>query len=114
MTLIGDRRISETVTDDPPPRLERRADRPGDVVAARGEEQQRLADRVPALGLAFEQQAADRLGSGRAARFARRQRVDPGASERLDKAPNLGRFPGPLPALDGNEFARGDVMRGGQ
>jgi hypothetical protein len=31
------------------------------VIAASGEEQQRLTDRVPTLGLALKQQAADRL-----------------------------------------------------
>jgi len=33
------------------------------MIAARGKEQQRLADRVPAVTVAFEQQTADRLGA---------------------------------------------------
>jgi hypothetical protein len=103
--LIGDRRIGKAVADDPPSRRERRLDQPRDVIASRRVEQQRLADRVPALGLALQQQAADQLGSRRTAGLARRLRGAAGARQRRDEERDLGRFPGPLPAFDGDEPA---------
>ena len=60
ITLIGQRRIGEPVAYHPDAPVERRLDQPDNVVAARRVQQQRLADRVPALGRAVEQQAADR------------------------------------------------------
>jgi hypothetical protein len=61
--LISERRIGKAVADDPPPRRERRSDRPRDVIASCRIEQQRFADRIPALALALQQQPADRLGA---------------------------------------------------
>jgi hypothetical protein len=75
------------------------------MITPRREEQQRFAHRIPALGVALQQQRADRFGAGRAAGLARRRRGDAAAAERLDKKRDLGRFPSPLPALDCDEFA---------
>ena len=87
------------------------------MIAPRRIEQQRLGNGIPALGVAAQQQAANVLGTGRAARLARAPGGDAGACEGPDKEPGLGRFPGPLPALDGDEtaarcpFARGAQLR---
>jgi hypothetical protein len=75
------------------------------VIAARGAEQKRLAERVPALGVAIEKQAADRLGRFGTAGLARSDGGDPAALERRQQEADLGRFAGPLPAFDGDETA---------
>jgi hypothetical protein len=103
MTLIGQGRIGEAVANHPFPAIERRTDQPRDMITSRGEKQQGLADGIPALAIAIEQQAADRLGAGRTARFARRPRGNAGTPERFDQERDLGRLPGPLPAFDGDE-----------
>ncbi len=75
------------------------------MVAPGGGEQERLAERVPAFGLAFEEEPADRLGAGGAARLAGGERGDAGAAERADQQGRLGRFARPLAALDRHEPA---------
>jgi hypothetical protein len=75
------------------------------VIAARGAEQKRLAERIPALGVTVEKQAADRLGRLRPAGLARSDGGDPTALERRQQEADLGRFASPLPAFDGDETA---------
>jgi hypothetical protein len=105
ITLIGDRRIGETIADDPSTRFEGGSDRPRHVIAARGKKQQRLAYRVPTLGIALQQQGAYRLSARRPARLAGRLCRDADAIEGGNKKGSLGRFPGPLPALERDEFS---------
>lgn len=105
VTLIGGRRIGEAIADDPGAGREGGTDGAGDMVAPGGAEQQRLAGGIPALAVAFEQQAADRLGAGRTTRLAGGERGAAGLPQRRDQERRLGRFPGPLAALDGDEFA---------
>jgi hypothetical protein len=106
MALIGQGRIGEAVGDDPGPGLERRPDRAEEVVAPRRADEQRLGDGVPPPGVAGDEQAADLLGAGRAARLARRDRGDSGAPQRLDEQPDLRRLSRPLAALEGDELGR--------
>lgn len=105
VALVGDRRIGKAIADDPLSRRQRRLDQTDDVIAAGGVEQQRLADGVPALAFAFEQQAADRFRPLGAAGLARLPYGNPGIPERCDEQADLGGFAGPLPALDGDEAA---------
>ena len=83
MTLIGECRIGEPIGYDPYSLREGRQDYSGDMVAPRGNEQQRFADRVPALALAFKQKPADRLGAGRSSRLASCPYWDPALAEGL-------------------------------
>jgi len=75
------------------------------MVTPRRTEQQSLADRVPTLGLAFQQQAPDRLSSRRAAGLAGALGADAGALQCRDKPFRLGRFAGALAALDSDKAA---------
>jgi len=78
------------------------------VFSARGVQQQRLAGGIPALAISLDQQLADCLGSGGAARLAGESGRNAGALQRGDQGLGLGRFPGPLPAFQRDEFsARG-------
>jgi hypothetical protein len=79
--------------------------------APRRHHEERLADRIPARGIALNEELADVLGGGRAARLARRQRVDPRARERGDEPRDLRRLAGALAALDSNEAAAAQCFR---
>jgi hypothetical protein len=81
------------------------------VLAPRGIEQQRLADRVPAFGLALDQQLTDRLGTGRASGLAGKPGGDAGALKCGDEELRLGRFAGPLPAFERDEISAGGQWR---
>jgi hypothetical protein len=86
------------------------------MVAAGGGEEERFADRIPTLVVSLQQQAANRFGARGPARFARAQGGDPGTLEPIEQQLRLGRFPGPLPALDRDQPAalRRMAGRGGQ
>lgn len=101
--LVGDRRISEPVRDDPLSRGERWPDRAPEVVPPRSADEKRLGDRVPAPGIAADEEPADLLRARRAAGLARGDRVYAGTVERLDEEPDLGRLAGALPAFEGDE-----------
>jgi hypothetical protein len=73
------------------------------MVAARGADEQRLGDGVPAARCAADEEIAELLGAGRAARLARRDRVDARAAEGLEKEPDLGRLAGSLATFEGDE-----------
>jgi hypothetical protein len=75
------------------------------VIASRRKEQQRFSDRIPALGIALQQQSTNCLGAPGAAGFTRSLSADPGPRQRLDEKRDLGRFTSALPAFDGDEFA---------
>ena len=61
IALIRQSRIGEAVAHHPTALVERRLDQPLDMVAPRRVKQQGLADRIPTLVGAVEQQPADRL-----------------------------------------------------
>jgi hypothetical protein len=85
------------------PARERRQDGLREVILARGGEQHRFRAGAKRLGSATEQDVADRLRAGRAARLARHQRFE---AERLQPAGeprDLRRLAGPLPALKRDE-----------
>jgi hypothetical protein len=75
------------------------------MIAARCVKQQRLADRVPALAVAVEQQPPDVLRAGRAAGLASALGGDAGARQRGDEQASLGRLTGALAAFDRDEAA---------
>ncbi len=102
-TLVGQRRIDKAVAYHPVPRSERRADQAGDMVGAGRSHEQRLGRRAPAVGLALDDQRADRLRPRRAARLARLDDVDPVFAQGAREERRLGRLAGPFPALKGNE-----------
>jgi hypothetical protein len=104
-TLIGERRIRETVADNPPAARQGRRDPPYDMVTPRRTEQQSLADRVPTLGLAFQQQAPDRLGSRRAAGLAGALGADAARCNAANKPFAWVDFAGALAALDSDKAA---------
>ena len=103
--LIGERRIGKAVAHDPHSALEGRPYQPRHMLASRRVEQKGLADRVPALLGAFEQQPPDRLRPLRAAGLARALGRDAGARQGRHEEIELGRLAGPLPALDRDEAA---------
>jgi hypothetical protein len=79
MALVGERGIGEAVAQDDLPRRQRRSDHALDVVAARGERQQRLGHPVHRLA---QQQLAQPLSERRAARLAGAERSAPCARSR--------------------------------
>jgi hypothetical protein len=78
--------------------------------AACGNHQQRLADRVPALGRAIEQKRADFVGALRAARLARRDRLFPRLGQRGYQQLLLRRLAGALSAFQRDELAAGQFF----
>src|SRR6516165_5825442 len=105
IALVCQRRVGKTIGDDPYALRESGRDQPGDVVVAGGDEQQGLADRVPALTLAFEQQSPDRLAARRASRLARLPYRDSSPLQRRHQPPDLRRLAGALAALNRDEPA---------
>ena len=103
--LIDAGRIGEAVAEHPVAGVERRPDHALDVVGARGREKHRLALDAELLGRPGKQQSPDRFGGRRAARLAGQGYVVPGRLQPLGKPPDLGRFAGPLAALEGDELA---------
>jgi hypothetical protein len=81
------------------------------VAAPRGDHEERLAQRIPALRRAIEEQLADVFGTGGAARLARAECGDAGLRQRLKQALLLRRFPGPFPAFQRDEFAATQFLR---
>src|SRR5215472_4638664 len=105
IALVCQRRIGKTIGDDPYALHESGGDQPGDMVVTGGDEQQGLADRVPALTLPFEQQSSDRLAAGRAPGLARLPYRDSSALQRRRQQPDLRRLASALTALDSDEPA---------
>jgi hypothetical protein len=75
------------------------------MIASRRIQQQRLGNRVPTLVAAVEQQSPDRFRPRGATRLTRALNRDAGPLQRRGKQLQLGRFPGPLPALDRDKAA---------
>src|SRR6185312_5358347 len=102
--LIGQRRIGEAVAQHPLPALERRPDGRGQVVAPGGDNQQGLAQRIPTLRIAFDQQLADLFGARRTAGLTRRDHRNAGAVQSLEEEAELGRFARALAAYSPGVF----------
>jgi hypothetical protein len=101
--LVGDGGIGVAVGDDPAAGVERRPDGADEMIAPRRGDEQRLGERVPAPRRTADEELAQLLGARRAARLAGRDRRDPGAVQRLDEAPDLGRLAGAFAAFKGDE-----------
>jgi hypothetical protein len=71
----------------------------------RRDHQQRLADRIPALGRTIEQQRADFVGPFGPAGFARRDRVFAGSGQSLDDQLLLRRLARAFPTFERDELA---------
>jgi len=101
--LIGACGVGEAVADHPGPALQRRADHPLHVVAARGVHQQRLGHRAPAVRVPTQDQVADALGARRTARFTAGDHLQALGLQACGEALDLGGFPRPFPAFEGDE-----------
>jgi len=73
------------------------------MLAPGGEVQQRLGRAVPALDRALDQELADRLGAGRAARFAGRHDTAAASLEPALEPRDLGRLACSLAAFKSDE-----------
>jgi hypothetical protein len=108
IALVGKGRIGKAVGDDPAPFGERRPDRALEMVAARRVDEERLGERVPPAGIAADEEFADILGPGRAARLARRRDRYSLLLQPLDEKAQLGRLAGAFAAFDRQEASRQD------
>ena len=106
--LIGAGRDPEAVGNHPAARVEIGRDELVDVVEPRRREQHRLGSRPPAFRAALQDQGADRLGLGRAARLARADGGDRAPAERRDQPLDLRRLADALAALEGDEARPAD------
>src|SRR5262249_40609298 len=70
IALIGERGIGKAIGHHPNPLSKRRRYQSSHMVASRGNQQERLTDRIPSIAVAFEKEPADRLGTGRSSRLA--------------------------------------------
>jgi len=104
--LVGARRIGEAVAEHEGAALERRADLRLEMVAPRRREQKRLGEPAERLCAAGQDGVADALGALRSAGLARRDDGDAARLKAACETVDLGRFPCPLPALEGDEAAR--------
>ncbi len=95
--LIDAGGIDEAVADHPFAVHQRRPDRRAHVIVARGREQDRLGLGAERLGDAGEQDVADDLGAGRAARLAREHDLDAERSSRSASAAAWVDLPLPSP-----------------
>ena len=75
------------------------------MVAPSGNQQQGLADRIPAIAVALEKELPDRLAARRSSRLARRPRWDLRSFKRCHEKPHLGRLAYALAALDRDKSA---------
>ena len=82
-TLVSERAVDEAIGKDPLPFVERGSDRPGDMVGARGREQERLGLGSPPILAAAEQQFANPLGAIASPGFASDDNVKTELAERL-------------------------------
>jgi len=104
--LIDPGGIGEAVAEDPAAGADRRFDDPGDMVGAGREKKVEFGQRQPFLGTPVEQQVTDRLRSRGAARLAGGETVDARGTQAAPEKFELGRFSGPLAALEGDEGRR--------
>ena len=100
--LIGERAVDEAVAEHPVARRRAPAGWSCATWSARAAAKSRAsASGRPAIVVAVEQQAADRLGAGASAGLAgRRPRSRPRAAQRLGQRLQLGRLADALPALE--------------
>ena len=107
VALIGHGRIGEAVRDHPLAFRQGRTHPRLQVLTARGEVQQRLGHRLPAPGLAGNQELADLLGARAAARLPGLDHLKAEVSQGFGEQADLGRLAGPFPAFEGDEFSFG-------
>jgi hypothetical protein len=108
IALIGQGRIGKTVGDDPAPFGERGTDGALQMIAARGVDEKRLGERVPAAGIAADEKLSDLLRARRAARLARRRDRYSLFLQPIDEKAQLGRLAGAFAAFDRQEASRQD------
>ena len=101
--LVGVGRVGETITQDPLPAREGRADDPRQVVGTRGEHQQQFAVVAHAVGVVAEQQFADPFGERCPAGLAGYDDPSAGGLEMRADELEAGRLPGALAAFQGDE-----------
>ena len=77
------------------------------MIDPRHREQERLAERAEVGRHAGQEHGPDRLGGGRAARLARRQRRQAASLQPFREQASLGRFADPVATLERNEAAGG-------
>ena len=103
--LICERAVDEAVAQHPFPGVQGRADDLVQMVGARGGEEQGFRFRAPAFVRAVEQEAADRLGAGAAARLARGHQINAACLKGRGQRLQLRRFANPLAPFEGDEAA---------
>ena len=103
VALINARRIEEAIAKHDGTALDCRADHLLNVIGAGGCKQQRLHARTERLSGAGENDVPQSLRTGRAAGFARNQRVVAGLPQLLGEAPDLGGLTRALSALECDE-----------
>src|SRR5665213_849435 len=101
--LIDAGGIDEAVADDPFAGRQRGPNGRAHMIVTRGREQDRLGLRTEWLGDAGEQNMADDLGTGRAARLAREHDIDVQRIESVRQQTGMRGFAAALTALEGNE-----------
>ena len=104
--LIGISRIREAIGDHPFAGGQCGLDRAADMVRACREQQQRFRHRIPAAGLAFDEELADLFRARRPARFARDKATDAARFKRRRQSLGLRRLAGTLPAFQRDEAGR--------
>jgi hypothetical protein len=81
------------------------------MAAPRRDHEQRLADRVPTLGRAVDQEVSDLVGARRATGLARAENLDAGLRYRPDETPLMRRFPGAFAAFERDELTAAQFLR---
>ena len=103
VALVNDHRIDEAVRDHPETTLQRRLDRVQQVVAPRGRMEHGLGQRLPAFHGARDEKPSYLFGAGRAAGFARCERLDTTRFEGATKPRGLLRLAGTFAAFQRDE-----------
>jgi hypothetical protein len=108
IALVRECRIGETVGDDPASLCERGTDGALEMVAARRVDEKRLGERVPAAGIAADEEFSDLLRARRAAGLARRRDRYSLLLQPLDEKAQLRRLAGAFAAFDRQEASPQD------
>ncbi len=112
VALIGHRRVGETGAHDHPSGGEGRADDPGDVLRARGVEEERVGDGVDLFVIGRHQELVEPVAEVRSAGLARQKDVEAALGELVRQAARLERLAGPVGAFDRDETAGRTIVCG--